>query len=549
MQEGKPYAYAVNDLTMRFYNEYDASVDTTASYIDVTTGGEVTELTPLHPEEANTQAPPAADAIRWFVLTLDEDSGLEVKTSRPATVQVYSPTGELIHEVSGAATADYTGPTSGLAEGTYWVAVHSVDTTATSVPDELTVTARFTEPATPIVYDRFTVDGITYVATAQNGTDWTVSVAAGYAYNGHLEVPAAVSYDSHTWQVTGVESRAFAGSDKLVSVSLPATAVNVGDSLFSGAACLAAIEWAQPVPMADSVVAGLTANPNLLVYVTDSQYAPAGVENIVAGGTAAHITLYDAPTGNDFYCPTPFTTEYISYTHHYGQTSGYGAAHGWESITLPFDVQRFVHEEKGAIYPMATYVPEDSTQHPFWMAALGSGGFYEVSTLSANTPYIICMPNNAAYEQEYNLDGNVTFSAESVEVHASDAMVAYTWGDLMFIPNFQQTAADLDYYALNATNQVAEVGGEGDAFVRGLRTVHPFEAYMVATGGSGAKERIPIADCMATPIAAVPAATDGVWRVHDLTGRQLRETTGRSRALQGLPPGVYIVNGMKVLVK
>ncbi len=558
VQDERPYAYAVTDLTMRFYNEFDASVDTTASYIDLSSGGEVTNLTTLHPEEADTKACPAADSILWYALTLDEGSGLEVKTSLPSTIEVFSPAGERIHKIIGGGTTEYTGIANGLPTGTYWVAVHTVDNVVVQNPgdtllvQDVSVTARFTEPVGPIVYDRFTVNGIPYIATAQSGDDWQVTVVNTGTFQNELEVPSQVEYDGHTWTVTGIERGAFANQQGLLAVILPETAVHVGDGLFRGSEQLAAIEWPQPVAMSDSIMEGVTGNPNLLVFVKDRQYAPNNVANLVVDGNAESIRLYDAPMGNNFYSPKPFHAEEISYTHHYGQTSGVGTAHGWESIALPFDVQLFTHETKGNILPMATVMAvegELTGERPFWLAAMGSDGFYEVENLRANTPYIICMPNNEIYDPDYNLDGSVTFSAQSVEVAASMQLYAGTWNDLVLTPSFQQMEGE-GLYELNATNQVAERDGAGDAFVRSYRTVHPFEAYIQATGSSGAKERIPIDGMgLASALGLIQADGDGLWRVYDLMGRLLRETDSRTKALEALPAGIYMLNGVKVLVR
>ena len=86
--------------------------------------------------------------------------------------------------------------------------------------------------------------------------------------------------------------------------------------------------------------------------------------------------------------------------------------------------------------------------------------------------------------------------------------------------------------------------------MRNHREVLPFEAYIQATGGSGARERIPIElNAMANAIVMVQADGQGLWSVYDLTGRMLRQTDNRLRALQGLPAGVYIVNGQKILLR
>ena len=564
VEQGVPYAYALNDLSMRFYNEHQASVDTTASYVDVTTGGQLTDVVRLTPDTAYVRTVPPADSIRWFSLTLNQDSPIELKTSTPATIELYSPAGDRLHQVSGTASTDFTGPADPQPAGTYWVGVHTADSIATDTNGDtlhiadIALTAHYElayEPA-PTLYDRFTVEGIAYRATSQSDADgWAASVTTGGAYSGELTVPASVVYDSHTWQVTGVDAEAFADYTSLYSVSLPQSIAKVGRAIFSGAERLAAIQWPMDLPMVDSIMAGVSENPNMLIYVNNPDVAatlPEWAQNIVVNGVADRITLSDGLPPNDFYCPVPFTATYISYTHNYSQTSGLGSAHGWESIALPFDVQDITHETRGSLTPMKLYQPDGATvQYPFWLAALGDEGFYEVGAVSANTPYIICMPNNEAYSQLYNVPGNVTFSASDAEVHAaSEGYQAGVWGELLLTPNFQRQPNGQDFYALNATTLYLPGGGDGDAFVRNHREVLPFEAYIQATGGSGARERIPIdLNVMANAIVMVQADGQGLWSVYDLTGRMLRQTDNRLRALQGLPAGVYIVNGQKILLK
>lgn len=574
VQDGQPFAYAVNDLTMRFYNEFQASVDTTTSYIDQTTGGLVTHATPLPPDSTITTSVPAADSIRWFSLTLDKESPITVKTATPTTIEVFNPDGERIHQVEGKPSTGFTGPAAAQPTGNYWIAVHTADkTTVNSYGDTIAVTslnvtahyeqaeqwhpddpAEPEQPIEPVIYDRFTVNGINYVVTAQS-TDagWHTSVTRGN-YSGQLTVPTTVVYDSITWQVTGIADSAFADCSNLYSVSLPPTITQVGRALFSQSERLAAILWPMDIAMADSIMADMTINVNMLFYVANRRVAellPEWAHNIIVNGMADEITLHDGWALNDFYCPEPFVADRISYTHHYGQTSGLGTAHGWESIALPFDVQSITHETQGELTPMASYDAADAAARPFWLAELGSEGWHEVEGIQANTPYIICMPNNAAYDPQYNLNGYVTFSAQDAIVHATnEGFHDGQQGDLLFTPCFQRNTDIPRIYTLNATTLYLPDGGDGDAFVRNHREAQPFEAYLVATGASGAKERIPIGlDGIANGIALVRADSEGLWRVHDLTGRMLRQTTQRSRALMGLPTGIYIVNGQKVLVR
>ena len=589
VQDGRPFAYAINDLTMRFYNEFQASVDTTTSYIDQTVGGEITQAIPLLPDSTITTPVPAADSIRWFTLTLDKESPIEVKTTSPATIQIYNPDGGRIHQVDGKTATDFSGPEGEQPTGNYWIAIHSADNVTvtgqgdTIAVNSLDVTAHYEraeewrpddpaepeepeewhpddpaepdQPVEPIRYDRFIVNGIAYQATSQNNTDgWTVAVTSDVMYGGQLTIPATVVYDSIQWQVTSIADTAFANMDNLYSVSLPQSITKVGHAIFSNTEHLAAILWPMGITLSDSITADIAANPNMLFYVTDrhvTQSLPQWATNIIVNGVADSITLYDAWALNDFYCPEPFVANRISYTHHYGQTSGLGQAHGWESIALPFDVQDITHETQGELTPMARFDANDAAARPFWLAALGEEGWHEVEGIQANTPYIICMPNNAAYSPQYNLNGYVTFSAQDVIVQATnEGFNDGQRGDLLFTPCFQRNTNVAGIYTLNATSLYLPDGGDGDAFVRNHREAQPFEAYLVATGASGAKERIPIDfDGTANGIALVRPDSDGIWHVHDLTGRLLRQTTQRDRALSGLPTGIYIVNGQKVLVR
>ena len=95
------------------------------------------------------------------------------------------------------------------------------------------------------------------------------------------------------------------------------------------------------------------------------------------------------------------------------ETGGNGK--GWETIALPFDVQRIVHSTRGEIVPFAGY-GSASNRKPFWLGNMSASGFKRASSIQANEPYIIAMPNNSKYNNDYNLAGDVTFSADNVQV-------------------------------------------------------------------------------------------------------------------------------------
>lgn len=337
-----------------------------------------------------------------------------------------------------------------------------------------------------------------------------------------LTIPAKVSSDDFTWNVTGIEENAFNGNHQL-----------------------AAVVWDPAIPFTANVN-----NPNFLLYVKSALFAPATINNIIVNGIADEITLVDDANGNNFYCPQRFTARKIAYSHVYNMTSGKGISQGWESIALPFDAQTISHEAKGRLEPFPKW-NEGSESKPFWLYQLGSNGFTEASSIKANTPYIISMPNNPDYKEEYRVNGVITFSATDATVKSSDNLEIGSSGNRTFIPNFINQDASNGFYVLNAINNYSTNAGgydEGSHFVRNLRDVHPFEAYITIAGGS-AKESIPIFDDETTwiPMHQILANELSNQRIYNLNGQQIRIEGNENHG--SLKKGIYIVNGKKIVVR
>jgi len=236
-------------------------------------------------------------------------------------------------------------------------------------------------------------------------------------------------------------------------------------------------------------------------------------------------------------------------------TTGIGECRGWETIALPFDVKQFTHESKGTLVPFKAYY-NGNPNKPFWLYELTSTGFVEAAGIEANKPYIISMPNNDYYIVDYLMAGNVTFSAENVTVMATSNLRMSSCGDKTFIPSFASKAVSIDIYALNVNNQYSknsDYRAEGSTFIRELRTVHPFEAYMT-TNSSNAKQAIPIFENLPTAIQEIPTTglcdETGV-RIYNLSGQLVMSSDDITveEALERLPSGVYIVNGKKMVLR
>lgn len=169
--------------------------------------------------------------------------------------------------------------------------------------------------------------------------------------------------------------------------------------------------------------------------------------------------------------------------------------------------------------------------------------------IKANTLYIISMPNNEVYRDEYILRGTVTFSASNVEVKKSDEIVKSKYGDRTFIPNFINLDNNAGYYALNVNNDVEAYQGlekEGSLFVQNLRRIHPFEAYMTSTAGS---RSIGVFDDMSTAIRDIEVNGENTLKVYNLNGQFIKTGTSMDELRKELPTGLYIINNKKVIVK
>lgn len=304
---------------------------------------------------------------------------------------------------------------------------------------------------------------------------------------------------------------------------------------------IAAIVWEGTDALTAEQMQGIT-NPNLLVYVNEASKAPAGVQNIIVNGSAAQIVLTDASGNNNFHCPQSFTAQSISYTRNFSQTTEIGVCRGWETIALPFNVQSISHSH-GALVPFGG----GNGGYPFWLHQLQDNSLSPVTVMEANTPYLICMPNNKVYPSAYNQAGNVTFASSNVTVPETHPHEGFA-GNVMLIPAFQSVEASPDIYTLN----VGEASGsyaEGSVFISNYRSVRPFQAYTVHTNGARGE------DIRYIPLTTLGGGTDGTTGIMEIL-QPVGSDAGAWYSLDGrkldakpTKKGVYIQNGKKIVIK
>ena len=384
--------------------------------------------------------------------------------------------------------------------------------------------------------------------------------ATDYAYiRNEMTSVEHLNLEDATVDNNTLPDEAFAGMQSLISFTSPSPSpqkdVKVGERILANCPKLAAVVWNLVIKMGDSAF-GDNKNPNMLVYVVNSAFAPSGTRNRIVNGTANTIVLSDEGVNGNFYCPKAFKTNSISYVRNFSMKTEIGKSMGWETIVLPFTVQRIV-DSQGEIIPYKKFEEggSDKTARPFWLRGLATGGFEDVSSIEANTPYIISMPNNEKYASHYNITGNVTFLAENVNIGVTETIVTNN-GSISFVPCFQKKDASPDVWALNV-NQEYDGKPAGSVFVPSLRDVKPFEAHTTISNTSSARAIISISEMMnrdnITDIDNIlydrsRGINDEIVKVYTISG-VLFKTGIREEIMKQLPVGMYLVNGKKIVIK
>ena len=263
--------------------------------------------------------------------------------------------------------------------------------------------------------------------------------------------------------------------------------------------------------------------PNALLVIENAPSASTGTNIVVKNGNAYTCANLVLTGGADFYTPVTFTAGKATYSRTLPETST------WGTIVLPFAAETI----EGASLYEATEIVADGSDESILAVQPVTGG-----ALEANTP--------ALFQGE--MAGiTVTFSATGVEVAATaDAVLTKTIGE--------------SGYILTGSLSTIDALSEGDLFIakdmfwsvgtQNTVGMQAFRAYIDAPEAGPAQVnalRILIGD--ATSIRQ--ALSDGTLPVdvYSLQGVQLRKNVECGEALEGLPAGIYIVGGKKVVKK
>lgn len=369
---------------------------------------------------------------------------------------------------------------------------------------------------------------------------------------------------------TEITEGALNGCSGLTEMEIPASVKSVGKAVFNGCNQLLLIEWnAQATITAESFDTPARMG-NLLIF------APEGTKctyegNVIINDIAEKITLTH---GKGFRAPQPFKAKDITYKRNFSMHSGNKIdAAGWEAIVLPFSVQTFSNEKKGELAPFNS---GKEGVKPFWLAEMTIDGFQHTTAMKANTPYIISMPNNDSYEDEFNISGEVLFHAEDtegVEIKATSnkELVRIEGSNRIMVPVYETVFKHDTVYAINtATYENIAPGG---AFVRNLRDVQPFEAYLISKeaivnapklysiGGIGGEitgiEELPSDALNGTEIYVrqgvlyIKSDRERTLSIYDTAGHMVRQVEVQEgiTAVTGLAKGIYLLARKKILIQ
>ena len=317
------------------------------------------------------------------------------------------------------------------------------------------------------------------------------------------------------------------------------------------------------VPSSNTVATFFDTNPNCLVYLPKDVTYPSGWKNVIQDGKAmSDITLQDKSYNNDyypFYCPEPFNMD--GHTMTYTRTWTYANKQGgWNTLCLPFAAIAQANNSGYQDIVPATEITDGSYLLKTLDVSSTPGEIVlaNAATVEAYKAYLVALPDNSFGAASLQ-SKNVRFAS------VPNATIGKT-------PDTQQPLADSQYsmygtlsdyqadnlYLLNNDDTSGSITGSSFELYSDGGGVHPFRAYIKAnTANALSAPRLVIGgDDGATGIREASVGTSStevpaVSYVYSIDGRLLRTVPASEygQRLDGLERGIYIVNGVKEVVR
>ena len=252
-----------------------------------------------------------------------------------------------------------------------------------------------------------------------------------------------------------------------------------------------------------AVQEGLT-NPNCIIYTDEGTTVAEGTENVVVGTSCTKLNLNKS---NDISIPYAFTATEASLARSF--------ATGWHSICLPFAT---TPETLSAEQAQAFTAFDGNTLT-----------FEKVTAMEANVPYLIYFAKETENISLQNIDAAVTVP-QSV-----------THGNVTFTGNYKAGKDMEGLYGVAEKDGAQYImrGGAGS-------TLGSTGAYFTVSGSEVNSLHLRL-DGIETSISGVQTGQDGqAFDIYSLNGIKVRS---QAATTDGLPKGIYLINGKKHIVK
>lgn len=284
----------------------------------------------------------------------------------------------------------------------------------------------------------------------------------------------------------------------LTTLTIPESVSKCESNIVSGCDNLTSVFWNSKLK-----VPNLSSPNNTLFYLTEGVASDEHNKNIIVNGICETLTLTVNPKGDksNFQCPQAFVAKKVRYIRNfYNSTqSSVGTSSRWQTLVLPFSptsIKAKVGSEFSKV--IAPFDAEVEGAKPFWLRELGENGFVDATQIEANKPYIIAMPYNENYLPEYNINSEVEFSAQNVNIPVTEDPVTYKGPEFSFISTYSRIEQRADYLSINESNyydSTNKVYPYGSVFVSN-RSIRPFEAYV--TNNTGTRSFIAVSSSATT---------------------------------------------------
>ena len=128
LKDGQPMVYAENTINLRFYDASLRFSDATKSFVDYSVGKKLTDISTLESGISVTFDKIEDNDIKWYQLYAESGDSLQFKLDQACTIQLFSPSGKKLHDVSGSESVSWNG-LHVYENGTFYLALHDVTST------------------------------------------------------------------------------------------------------------------------------------------------------------------------------------------------------------------------------------------------------------------------------------------------------------------------------------------------------------------------------------------------------------------------------------